>query len=227
MSGNNIRKHMPAGILNTATPGGGTLYILSAPSGAGKSSLVRALLQSQGKEVGVSVSHTTRKPRPGEVDGRDYHFVDSGTFQAMVAEDAFLEYAQVFDNQYGTSRAAVAQQLAAGQDVVLEIDWQGARQVRERMAASIGIFILPPSRAALRERLQGRGQDDAAVIERRMRAAISEMSHYGEYDYLVINDVFETAVEELVAILRSHRLRLAVQSRRQTGLLRSLLESVD
>jgi guanylate kinase len=207
------------------TAGSGTLYILSAPSGAGKSSLLRALLDTVGDTVAVSVSHTTRKPRPGEIDGRDYHFVDPATFQAMVEAGAFLEHARVFDNHYGTSRPAVEQQLLAGQDVILEIDWQGARLVRELMPESTGIFILPPSREALHERLQGRGQDDDAVIERRMRDAISEMSHYDEYDYLVINDVFERALEDLVAILRSRRLRLADQSQRLAGLLRTLLES--
>lgn len=209
------------------TAGSGTLYILSAPSGAGKSSLLRALLDAMEGSVAVSVSHTTRKPRAGEINGSDYHFVDVATFQAMVGEGVFLEHARVFDNYYGTSRPAVEQQLAAGQDVVLEIDWQGARLVRELMPESTGIFILPPSREALRERLQGRGQDDAAVIERRMRDAISEMSHYDEYDYLVINDVFERAHEDLVAILRSRRLRLAQQSQGQAGLLHALLESAD
>ena len=211
----------------TQTAGSGTLYILSAPSGAGKSSLVRALLDAMGDSVAVSVSHTTRKPRPGELNGRDYHFVDLATFQAMAGASAFLEHAQVFDNHYGTSRHAVERQLSAGQDVILEIDWQGARLVRERMPDSIGIFILPPSREALRERLQVRGQDDDAVIERRMRDAISEMSHYDEYDYLVINDVFERALEDLVAILRSRRLRLAQQLPGQAVLLRTLLESAD
>jgi guanylate kinase len=213
----------------TTTPaaGNGTLYILSAPSGAGKSSLLRALLDSVGASVAVSVSHTTRKPRPGEVNGRDYHFVDVATFQDMVGEGAFLEHARVFDNYYGTSRPAVEQQLAAGQDVILEIDWQGARLVRELMPQSTGIFILPPTREALRERLQGRGQDDAAVIERRMRDATSEMSHFDEYEYIVINDVFERALADLVAILRSQRLRLAQQSQAQAGLLCALLESTD
>jgi guanylate kinase len=207
--------------------GSGMLYILSAPSGAGKSSLLRALLAAVGDSATVSVSHTTRAPRPGEVDGRDYHFVDVAAFQAMIGEGAFLEHARVFDNHYGTSRAAVAQQLADGRDVILEIDWQGARLIRELMPESTGIFILPPSRETLRERLQGRGQDEDTVIERRMRDAISEMSHYNEYDYLVINDVFDRALEDLVAILRSRRLGLAQQSLGQAELLRTLLESAD
>lgn len=207
------------------TAGQGTLYIISAPSGAGKSSLLRALLDASGDELALSVSHTTRAPRPGEVNGRDYHFIDTGTFRDMIAGGDFLEHAEVFDNFYGTSKAGVQAQLAAGQDVILEIDWQGARQVRKLMPQCIGIFILPPSREALRERLQNRGQDDATVIERRMRDAISEMSHYDEYDYLIINDDFQVARDELTAIVLSRRLRLPVQAGRQAGLLAGLLAS--
>ena len=210
---------------NTPTAGG-TLYVVSAPSGAGKSSLLRALLESMGGDLAVSVSHTTRAPRPGEVDGRDYHFVEVETFRAMAAADAFLEHAQAFDNFYGTSRAGVEARLAEDQDVILEIDWQGARLVREQMPQTVSIFILPPSRAALGERLRSRG-DDAAVIARRMRDAVSEMSHYDEYDYLVINDVFTTAQEELAAIMRSRRLRLEAQSWRHAGLLTGLLAPAD
>ncbi len=207
------------------TAGQGTLYIISAPSGAGKSSLLRALLDASGDELALSVSHTTRAPRPGEVNGRDYHFIDTGMFRDMIAGGDFLEHAEVFDNFYGTSKAGVQAQLAAGQDVILEIDWQGARQVRKLMPQCIGIFILPPSREALRERLQNRGQDDATVIERRMRDAISEMSHYDEYDYLIINDDFQVARDELTAIVLSRRLRLPVQVGRQAGLLAGLLAS--
>ena len=210
---------------NTPTAGG-TLYVVSAPSGAGKSSLLRALLESMGGDLAVSVSHTTRAPRPGEVDGRDYHFVEVETFRAMAAAGAFLEHAQVFDNFYGTSRAGVEARLAEDQDVILEIDWQGARLVREQMPQTVSIFILPPSRAALGERLRSRG-DDAAVIARRMRDAVSEMSHYDEYDYLVINDVFTTAQEELAAIMRSRRLRLEAQSWRHAGLLTGLRAPAD
>jgi guanylate kinase len=212
---------------NTATTSAaeGTLYIISAPSGAGKSSLLRAVLESAGEALALSVSHTTRAPRPGEVDGQDYHFVDIGTFRGMIDRQEFLEHAEVFDNFYGTSRGSVQAQLAAGQDVILEIDWQGSRQVRNLMPGCIGIFILPPSREALRERLQGRGQDDTAVIERRMRDAVSEMSHYDEYDYLVINDDFGVARDELAAIFRSRRLRLPAQVRRQQALLAGLLAS--
>jgi len=209
--------------MTSTSTAGGTLYIVSAPSGAGKSSLLRALLASMGDALALSVSHTTRAPRPGEADGRDYHFVDVDTFREMAAAGAFLEHARVFDNFYGTSRAGVEAQLATGQDVILEIDWQGARLVRELLPQTVSIFILPPSRAALGERLRQRGQDDAAVIERRMRDAVSEMSHYHEYDYLVINDVFATAQEELAAIVRSRRLRLVPQARRHAGLLGALL----
>jgi guanylate kinase len=210
---------------NSAAAVQGTLYIISAPSGAGKSSLLRALLGTAGDELALSISHTTRVPRLGEINGQDYHFIDTATFRNMIAGDDFLEYAEVFDNFYGTSRGGVQAQLVAGQDVILEIDWQGARQVRKLMPECIGIFILPPSREALRERLQNRGQDDATVIERRMRDAISEMSHYDEYDYLIINDDFRVAQDELAAIVLSRRLRLPVQARRQAGLLAGLLAS--
>jgi guanylate kinase len=203
----------------------GTLYIISAPSGAGKSSLLRALLEDAGEAVALSVSHTTRAPRPGEVDGKDYHFVDTDTFRDMIERDGFLEHARVFDNFYGTSKGSVQAQLAAGRDVILEIDWQGARQVRRLMPECVGIFILPPSREALRERLQHRGQDDAAVIERRMRDAVSEMSHYDEYDYLIINDDFDLARDELAALLRCRRLSLSAQAGRQAALLAELLAS--
>jgi guanylate kinase len=201
----------------------GTLYIISAPSGAGKSSLLQALLETAGEGILLSVSHTTRKPRPGEVDGQHYHFVELAQFQAMVAAGEFLEYAQVFDNYYGTSRRSVEARLAAGQDVILEIDWQGARRVREQLAGTVSIFILPPSRAELEVRLTARGQDDAAVIVRRMRDAVGEMSHYGEYDYLIINDVFEDARSRLAAIITALRQRLAVQQQRHATLLAELL----
>jgi len=203
--------------------GAGTLYVVSAPSGAGKTSLVRALLDSTGDDLVLSVSHTTRAPRPGEVDGRDYHFVDAGAFRRMIGENAFLEHARVFDNYYGTARQGIEAQLAQGRDVILEIDWQGARQVRQALPESVGIFILPPSREALRERLCARGQDDEAVIARRMQDAVNEMSHYGEYDYLVINEVFSAARDELAAIIRCRRLRLSSQTQRHADLLASLL----
>ncbi|MDH5181169.1 MAG: guanylate kinase [Gammaproteobacteria bacterium] len=201
----------------------GTLYIIAAPSGAGKSSLVSALLQAM-HDINVSVSHTTRAMRPGEQNGVHYHFIDIPTFEKMVAEAAFLEHANVFDNYYGTSKAGIEAELAAGRDVILEIDWQGARQVRELMPDTVGIFILPPSREALRERLTGRGQDSEAIIDRRMQDARNEISHYGEFDYLVINDDFNTALAELQAIVTSRRLRRAAQTRRQADLLQGLLE---
>ncbi len=200
----------------------GTLYIVSAPSGAGKTSLVRALLSSMG-EVAVSVSHTTRRPRPGETEGVDYHFTDVETFKRMVAEGRFLEHAQVFDNFYGTARESVEAQLASGLDVILEIDWQGARQVREMMPGAIGVFILPPSREALRERLKGRGQDSAEVIERRMRDAVSEISHYDEYDFLIVNDDFAAALEELKTVFHAGRLRGGPQAARHQAALRAML----
>jgi guanylate kinase len=210
-----------------STAGSGSLYIVSAPSGAGKSSLLRALLESMAGTLALSVSHTTRSPRPGEIDGKDYHFIDATAFREMVSQDAFLEHARVFDNFYGTSKQGVTDQLQAGLDVILEIDWQGARLIRERMPGVVSIFILPPSCEALQQRLQDRGQDDAAIIARRMRDAVSEMMHYDEYDYLVVNDVFQQAREELAAILLSRRLRLPAQCRRHAGLLAALLASVQ
>jgi guanylate kinase len=210
---------------NTSPVGSGTLYILSAPSGAGKSSLLRTLLETMGAELALSVSHTTRYPRPGEVDGKDYHFVDGVAFEGMVSRGEFLEHAQVFDNRYGTSRQALADQMATGVDVILEIDWQGARVVRELMPEAVSIFILPPSQEALQQRLQDRGQDDDEVIARRMRAAVSEMSHYHECDYLVINDVFLEALDELILIIRCGQLRLASQCARHAALLADLLAS--
>ena len=212
--------------MTTESPAKGTLYIVSAPSGAGKSSLLRALLESgRIHRVELSVSHTTRAPRPGEVDGQDYHFVDMTRFEAMVAADEFLEYARVFDNYYGTSRAALAARLDQGIGVVLEIDWQGARRVRELLPGAVSIFILPPSLDALEARLTARGQDGADVIARRMRAAVSEMSHFDEYDYLVINDEFQQALDDLVLIFEGAGQPLAreQQLRTHAGLLDGLL----
>ncbi len=200
----------------------GTLYIVSAPSGAGKTSLVRALVESL-PEVVVSVSHTTRAMRPGERDGVDYHFVSHQAFEAMVAADGFLEHARVFDNYYGTARTQVLAQLERGLDVILEIDWQGARQVRERMPGCLSIFILPPSREVLEQRLRGRGQDPEGVIRRRMREAEEQMSHYDEFDYLVINDDFQVALGEMRCIIVAQRLRQPVQRERHRALLTSLL----
>ena len=200
----------------------GTLYIVAAPSGAGKTSLVKSLVETT-PGIAVAISHTTRPPRPGERDGEHYHFIPLAVFEAMVAEGAFLEHAQVFGNRYGTSRAAVLSQLQAELDVILEIDWQGARQVRALMPDSSSIFILPPSREALRQRLAGRGQDSLEVIERRMAASLNELSHYAEFDYLVINDDFAAALETLRAIVIANRQRRATQLERQRELLRTLL----
>ena len=200
----------------------GTLYTVSAPSGAGKTSLVKALVEND-SQVTVSVSHTTRPMRPGETEGINYHFVSRDEFVEMLGQSAFLEHAQVFENYYGTSKAWVEETLASGRDVILEIDWQGAAQVRKLMPETVGIFILPPSQQALLERLTGRGQDDQAVIDKRMAQAINEMSHYVETDYLIINDDFTTALAELRAIMTAERQRLTRQQARHTALLQSLL----
>ncbi len=200
----------------------GTLYIFSAPSGAGKTSLVKALLTEM-DGIEVSVSHTTRAMRPGEQDGVDYHFISKDEFENMVEADAFLEHAQVFDNFYGTARSSIDARLAAGADVILEIDWQGARQVRAWKTDAVSVFILPPSREALEERLRGRGQDSEEIIARRMRDAVSEMSHYDEFDYLVINDRFEVALQELAAIVTAERLRVVAQKARHAAILTALL----
>ncbi len=200
----------------------GTLYIISAPSGAGKTSLVKALLEQTG-QLTVSVSNTTRAPRPGEVDGKDYHFTATDDFKRMIEQGAFLEYAQVFDNFYGTSQAKVMELMGAGVDVILEIDWQGAQQVRQKMPEAVSIFILPPSRDELERRLRGRNTDSDEVIERRMRDAISEMSHYKEFDYLVFNDEFDTALGELRAIVLARRQRAEAQIAARQALLDALL----
>ncbi|MEJ2620403.1 MAG: guanylate kinase [Candidatus Thiodiazotropha sp.] len=200
----------------------GTLYILSAPSGAGKTSLLKALRQQDG-DLHISISHTTRPMRPGEEHGRDYHFVSQDQFQQMIGGGEFLEHAEVFGNYYGTSESEVRSRLEAGQDTVLEIDWQGARQVRERFPEAVSIFILPPSPEALYERLSARGQDSEAVIQGRMQQAVSEMSHYAEFDYLVINDDFKTALAELASVVTARRLRLAAQSERHSQQISALL----
>ena len=173
----------------------------------------------------MSVSHTTRASRPGEENGVNYHFVSLSEFEALIAQTGFLEHAKVFDNYYGTSKKWLEQRLAAGQDVILEIDWQGAQQVREIMPDIISVFILPPSKDALRSRLQGRGQDSNEVIERRMADATSESSHYHEFDYLVINDKFDDALADLIAIFKSNRLLTAVQQAKQKEILAELLSS--
>ncbi|HMU90786.1 MAG: guanylate kinase [Pseudomonadales bacterium] len=200
----------------------GQLYIISAPSGAGKTSLVKALLE-QDSDLAVSVSHTTRPRRVGEVDGVNYHFITTQQFLDLLAQDAFLEHAEVFGHYYGTSHLAVARQLERGQDVILEIDWQGARQVRRLIDDAVSIFILPPSRAELERRLTARGQDGVEVISARMAKATAEMSHYPEFDYLLINDSFERALTELQAIVLAKRLELPRQSDKARNLIAELL----
>lgn len=201
----------------------GILYILSAPSGAGKTSLVKSLV-SDLPFIRVSVSHTTRPMRPGEEDGVNYHFTARDRFQEMINQGDFFEFAEVFGNFYGTSQAWVQDTLAEGYDLILEIDWQGAQQIRRLMPEAKSIFILPPSQAALRERLQNRGQDNSDVIENRMRQAVSEMSHYVEFDYLIINDDFNQALAELKAIFTANQLVLNKQQSKHTELLRELLK---
>ena len=200
----------------------GQLYIVSAPSGAGKTSLLNAL-RGRLKYVTVSLSHTTRAPRPGEKDGWHYRFVDVDTFKGEIAKGNFLEYAEVFGNYYGTSKLTVDEMLDAGKDVILEIDWQGAREVRKKTDDVISIFILPPSLEALEERLLSRKQDDEETIQRRMREARSEMSHYSEYDYVLFNDDFEEALEKLFFLFRAGRLRTDRQIQHHGELLDSLV----
>ncbi|MCV4261895.1 guanylate kinase [Pseudomonas capsici] len=205
----------------------GTLYIVSAPSGAGKTSLVKALIddseKNSGQQIRVSVSHTTRAMRPGEVDGVNYHFVDRTEFQRMIEHGDFLEQAEVFGNLYGTSQSHLQQTLDEGHDLILEIDWQGAQQVRKQMPHARSIFILPPTQQALRQRLTNRGQDSDEIIDARMREAVSEMSHYKEYDSIVINDDFAHALEDLKAIFRANRLSLQHQEEKYSQLFNELL----
>ena len=190
----------------------GNLFIVSAPSGAGKSSLVKALL-ARDPHIHLSISHTTRAPRPGEVNGREYHFVDRETFAALQSRGAFLESAEVYGNFYGTSQARIEAQRAAGSDILLEIDWQGAARIRSLIPEAIGIFILPPSLAALKSRLEGRGQDSAEIITGRLAAARDDIAHAHAFDYVLINDVFETALEDLLAVCRGQRLRKRSETR--------------
>ncbi len=200
----------------------GTLYIVSAASGTGKTSLLKDML-SQTQDVVVSVSHTTRAKREGEDNGVHYHFVEKSQFEGLIEQGDFLEHAQVFGNYYGTSQSAVESQLAKGLDVILEIDWQGAEQVRRLMPEAVSIFILPPSKAALLSRLQGRGQDSQEIIDGRMSEAVSEMSHYNEFDYLVVNDVFDVALDDLKAIFKAERLKTQQQSQAHTEMISDLL----
>lgn len=205
----------------------GNLFILAAPSGAGKSSLIKALLEKHGNNVTnpvqVSVSHTTRKPRPGEVDGEHYHFVSRKQFESLIEQGVFFEWAEVFGNYYGTSRVTIEQTLHRGCDVFLDIDWQGARQVKQQLPETCGIFILPPSLETLQQRLTHRGQDSEEVIAGRMREAVSEMSHYNEFDYVIVNDDFSTALRELESVVLSRRLQTRKQQMRHQPLIDALL----
>ena len=202
----------------------GTLYIVSAPSGAGKSSLISALLKDNPRyDVKVSVSHTTRATRPGEENGIHYHFVSVDEFKALIEQDAFLEHAEVFGNFYGTSRLWIEEMLAKGVDIFLDIDWQGAQQIRQQMPKAKSIFILPPSKEELERRLNARGQDADEVIAKRMEEARSEISHYNEYDYVIVNDDFDTALMDFKAILRAERLKEEKQAAKYKGMLDALL----
>lgn len=191
----------------------GSLFIICAPSGAGKSTLTAKLLEED-RNVHLSVSYTTRAPRPGEVDGRDYHFVDTATFMGMLERGEFLESAEVHGNRYGTSQAWIRAQRAAGQDILLEIDWQGAQQVRRIFSDTVGIFVLPPSIAELEQRMRRRGQDSEEVIRRRLAAAAEEMSHAAEFEYVIINKDFEEARRDLIAVVRASRLAFSRQLER-------------
>ncbi len=200
----------------------GTLYIVSAPSGAGKTSLVNELLRTV-SGISLSVSHTTRPMRSGEVDGVNYNFIERDGFLAMANQSLFLEHAEVFGNLYGTSQNWVVSKLERGEDVILEIDWQGAEQVRKIMTDAVSIFVLPPSRATLEERLKGRGQDSEEVIQTRLEKAVDEMQHYVEADFLVFNDQFDTALADLKSIITSRRLRTENQSVGEAERIRQLL----
>ncbi|WP_047049055.1 guanylate kinase [Vibrio mexicanus] len=204
--------------------GKGTLYIVSAPSGAGKSSLISAMLETNPTyAMKVSVSHTTRGMRPGEEDGVHYHFVQKEHFEELIGKGEFLEYAEVFGNYYGTSRVWIEENLEKGIDVFLDIDWQGARQIREQMPLARSVFILPPSNGELERRLNARGQDSEAVIAKRMAEAKAEISHYNEYDYMIVNDDFDAALMDFKAIIRAERLKQDKQAAKYNGMLKALL----
>ncbi len=215
---------LPARGVPSRTPaeGSGLLFAICAPSGAGKTSLVRALTQAD-SDLAVSVSHTTRRRRVAEVDGRDYHFIDSARFVAMAAAGEFLEHAEVFGHRYGTAAKEVAAKQAGGRDVILEIDWQGAAQVRRQAPGLIGVFVLPPSRHTLQERLAARGADSPESIAERLVEARSEMSRFADFDYLVVNDDFNAALDNLRAIVQAERLKTPVQAERQRALIAGLL----
>ncbi|MDE0661011.1 MAG: guanylate kinase [Gammaproteobacteria bacterium] len=203
---------------------GGHLFVVAAPSGAGKTTLIKKLMEREPSLV-VSVSHTTRPRRASETDGEHYHFVDEATFAALRDAGEFLEWASVFDHAYGTSRGAVVKQLAAGRDVILEIDWQGAAQVRERHPDAVSIFVLPPSRSALIERLNARGQDHPEVIAKRLQQAVDDMSHHEEFDHVVVNDDFDDAVLSLARIVQATRAGARVEDEDRSALLDELLRT--
>ncbi|MGQ0587719.1 MAG: guanylate kinase [Gammaproteobacteria bacterium] len=210
--------------MSTKPPGG--LFVVSAPSGGGKTSLTRASIDALAKAgitAEISVSYTTRAPRPGEQDGVHYHFIDRATFEAMIARGEFLEHATIYAHYYGTARARTEQRLAAGRDVILDIDWQGARQIRQHMASAIGIYILPPSMTKLAQRLRLRKQDSEDAIRQRLEKAREEMAHYEYYDYLIVNRDFEQAMGELVSIFVARRLTRAVQEFRHKPLIQKLI----
>lgn len=200
----------------------GNLFIITAASGAGKTSLVKALLDKD-VQIKTSISHTTRKPRPGEEDGAHYHFVDEDTFLSILKKGGFLESAQVHSARYGTSEKAVNEALEAGHDVILEIDWQGAVQVRKHYPNAVSVFIVPPSLEALAERLKNRAQDSEAVIAKRLAVAREEMRHLVEFDYVTINDKFDDALQDLIAIIRTQRLKTNIQVERHSALIQTLV----
>ena len=200
----------------------GNLYVVAAPSGAGKTTLVRLLLERE-PEIHLSISYTTRAPRPGEENGREYHFVAVDAFRSMISRDEFLEWAEVHGNFYGTSKKWIGNQLTAGHDVLLEIDWQGAQQVRKLFPDALGIFILPPSIDELTRRLTGRGTDAPEVIQRRLAAAEAEMRHVAEFDYVIINDQLDQALEDMRAIVRASRLNVRKQQRQHPSMFAKLL----
>lgn len=202
----------------------GSLFIVAAPSGGGKTSLVKKLV-SDLNEIVVSVSHTTRKMRPGEVSGIDYFFIEEKQFQRMIEQNEFVEYANVFDYHYGTSVGQIKERLQAGIDIVLDIDWQGAQQIKRLFADAVGVFVIPPSLHALKQRLIARQQDDDAIVAKRMQRAHDELIHYAEFDYLIVNDDFAKAADELRAIVIAHRLRMQRQVEEQRNLLSFLLSS--
>lgn len=200
----------------------GSLFIITAASGTGKTSLVKQLIATT-NDLSVSISHSTRQPRPGEVDGQDYHFVSREVFTSMIKQGEFLEHAEVFDNFYGTAQSSVEYMLQNGLDVILEIDWQGALQVQKLRPDATTIFILPPDRQSLRQRLSNRGQDSNEVIEKRLAGSVKEMSQYINFDYIVINDNFDVALAELKAIIIANRLTLAKQQERHASRIQQLL----